>query len=80
MVTHVLVNESTSNVDRLILWHLHEHATEALEGLVEPVQVAIHSSKMESTANEIFTYSYCLLEHLNRLFLEGDIFVFGIQL
>ena len=37
VIAHVLVDETTSDIDILIFWHLHKHAAKALEGLVKTI-------------------------------------------
>ena len=37
VIAHVLVDETTCDIDVLIFWHLHKHAAETLEGLVETI-------------------------------------------
>ena len=54
VIAHVLVDETTCDIDVLIFWHLHKHAAEALEGFVETIQSVVEETQMESAAYEVF--------------------------
>jgi hypothetical protein len=54
VIAHVLVDETTCDIHILIFWHLHKHAAQTLEGLVETIQSVIEETQMESAAYEVF--------------------------
>lgn len=80
MISHVLVDKAACYKNGLILGHLHEHAAEALEGLIKSVEVAVHGAQMEATTNKVLTDGNGLFEHLNSFFLECHILVLGVKL
>jgi hypothetical protein len=41
VIAHVLVDETTSDIDILIFWHLHKHAAQALKGFVKTIESVI---------------------------------------
>ena len=70
MVPHVLVDEAPRNVHVLVLRHLHQHAAQALQGLVEAVQSVVEEAQVEPAPNEVLRDRDRLLVHLDGLLLK----------
>jgi hypothetical protein len=64
MVTHVLIDHSSSDENCFVVWNLFQNFTEALKCFLELICFVIHQSKMETTTDEVFLEVQGLLEHL----------------
>jgi hypothetical protein len=70
MVTHVLVNNTSRDVNSLVVWNLQEHLTEAFQSLLELISLVEHQTQMESTTDEVFLPFQGFQIHLNSSLVQ----------
>lgn len=65
VVAHVLVDEASFNVNRLVLGQLLLHQSELPDGLIEVASSAVHESLVEHAACEAVVADKRIAEALN---------------
>lgn len=53
MISHILINHTSSNINSLIIVDSQKHFGETSESILELIEAMVHETKMESAANEM---------------------------
>lgn len=67
MVSHILIYNTTCDVDSFVVIDFLNDFAKALESFLKFIYSMVHQAKMESTTDEIFLKGQSLLVHINSL-------------
>lgn len=70
MVSHVLVDHSSGNINCFIIGYLEQNFAEAFQSLLELVCLMVHEPQMETGRHEVFLQLECLVIHIDCLLVE----------
>lgn len=64
MVSHILVNNASRNINRFIIIDSQKHLWKTFERILKFIETVVHETKMESTTDEMLVEIQSLMVHV----------------